>query len=92
MTAADAIARFNLPTFVTAAFAPLTVDIDLVSALHIGEFSTNLAYSQKAVKANTDSSLALLLPILARPIVQKIVDGSILGIDTIMITDPTNTG
>lgn len=41
----------------------------------------------------TDAALILqlLLPILARPIVQKIVDASILNVDTVMITDPSNT-
>ena len=29
----------------------------------------------------------LLLPILAQPIVQKIVSGSVLGIDTVLIKD-----
>lgn len=34
----------------------------------------------------------LLLPVLARPIVQSIVDESILGITTVVISDPTNAG
>lgn len=32
----------------------------------------------------------LLLPVLAQPIVQKIVDGSILAISTVLISDPTD--
>lgn len=39
----------------------------------------------------TDSSLNLLLPILAQPIVQKIVGGSVLGIETVLIKDVQET-
>jgi hypothetical protein len=86
------LVRFNLPAYVQTAFSALTVTVDLVSVLNIGEFQTNLAYSQSGVPAYTDSSLTMLLPILARPIVQKIVDGSILGVNTVLISNPTNTG
>ncbi|KAL8287086.1 hypothetical protein RQP46_004092 [Phenoliferia psychrophenolica] len=79
---------FDLPSFVLTAFASLKVDVALVSVLHIGDFTTNLAYSQANVPAYTDSTLTLLLPILARPIVQRIVDESILGVSTVLITDP----
>jgi len=84
--------RFNLPNYVLTAFAGLVVDVDLLTVLHIGDFTTDLAYAQQNVPAHTDSSLTLLLPILARPIVQKIVDAASLGIDTVMITNPTDTG
>lgn len=45
----------------------------------IGDYQTNLQYTQKAVPTKTDDSLNLILPILAQPIVQKIVDAAILG-------------
>lgn len=51
--------RFNLPNYVTKAFQSLTVTVDLVSVLHIGNFTTNLAYSQNGVPAYTDSSLVV---------------------------------
>lgn len=79
---------FNLPSYVLEAFRALTVNIDLISVVNIGEFTTDLAYTQENVPAYTDSSLLLLLPVLAAPIVQKIVDGSILAIDSILITNP----
>ncbi|KAL8278093.1 hypothetical protein RQP46_009553 [Phenoliferia psychrophenolica] len=79
---------FDLPSFVLTAFAALKVDVALVSVLHIGDFTTNLAYSQAEVPAYTDSTLTLLLPILARPIVQRIVDQAILSVTTVIITDP----
>lgn len=44
-----------------------------------GDYSTSLTYTQSAVATTTDESINLLLPILALPIVQKIVDASILG-------------
>jgi hypothetical protein len=40
---------------------------------------------------HTDSSLNLLLPILARPIVQQIVNASILGFDTLLISNAEET-
>lgn len=81
---------FDLTSYVLNAFKVLTVDVDLVTVLKIGDFTTNLVYAQQQVKANTDSSLVLLLPILARPIVQKIVDGAFLSISTVMISNPTD--
>ena len=46
-----------------------------------GEYNTTLQYTQTAVPITTDSSLNLILPILAQPIVQKIVSGAVLGCD-----------
>ncbi|KAL8279026.1 hypothetical protein RQP46_008484 [Phenoliferia psychrophenolica] len=82
---------FELPSFVLSAFAGLKVNVDLLSVLHIGDFTTDLAYLQSDVPAYTDSSLILLLPILARPIVQKIVDEAVLSVTTVVIKDPTET-
>lgn len=44
-----------------------------------GEYATTLSYTQLSVPITTDSSLNLMLPVLAQPIVQKIVGGSVLG-------------
>lgn len=70
---------FNLVTFVDSAFKGLASDVELNTVVTIGEYETNLQYTQKAVPTKTDDTLNLILPILAQPIVQKIVDGSILG-------------
>lgn len=45
----------------------------------IGDYNTQLEYSQEDVPVGTDDSLNMLLPVLAAPIVQKIVTGSNLG-------------
>ncbi|GAA5937070.1 uncharacterized protein JCM15063_000146 [Sporobolomyces koalae] len=82
---------FNLPSYVLQAFAGLKVNVDLTSSVNIGDYATVLSYVQKDVPAYTDQTLTLLLPVLARPIVQKIVDEAALGIDTVMISDPSNT-
>ncbi|GAA5951249.1 hypothetical protein JCM3765_002422 [Sporobolomyces pararoseus] len=82
---------FDLPSYVLRAFAGLEVNVELVSSVNIGDYSTVLSYTQPGVPAYTDESLTLLLPVLARPIVQKIVDEAALGIDTVMISNPTNT-
>ncbi|BGP44010.1 hypothetical protein JCM10449v2_008067 [Rhodotorula kratochvilovae] len=81
---------FDLPSYVLEAFAGLEVDIDLLSAVNIGEYTTSLTYRQAGVPAYTDQTLTMLLPVLARPIVQKIVDEAALNVDTVMITDPSN--
>ena len=52
-----------------------------------GGYSTTLTYVQPDVQTKTGKSLHLLLPILAQPIVQKIVSGSVLGIETVIIKD-----
>lgn len=57
----------------------------------LGEYTTTLDYTQTDVPVKTDSSLNMLLPILAQPIVQTIVDGSNLGISTVTITKPQQT-
>lgn len=79
---------FDLPSFVDKAFKDLRTDITIESGVSIGDYKTTLNYVQNDVPVQTDSSLNLLLPILAQPIVQKIVDASLLGIDTVTITDP----
>lgn len=50
-----------------------------------GEYPTTLQYTQTDVETKTDKSLNNILPVLAQPIVQKIVSGSVLGIETVII-------
>ncbi|RPD70056.1 hypothetical protein L226DRAFT_261105 [Lentinus tigrinus ALCF2SS1-7] len=78
---------FDLPSYVDKAFTKLTSDVELTAGVNIGEYATTLSYTQPDVEIKTDKSLNLLLPILAQPIVQKIVDGSVLGIETVLIKD-----
>lgn len=46
--------------------------------MSVGDYKTTLQYIQPSVPTKTDDTLNLLLPILAKPIVQKIVSGSAL--------------
>ncbi|KAF9451269.1 hypothetical protein P691DRAFT_757432 [Macrolepiota fuliginosa MF-IS2] len=85
---ASVFAGFNLPTFVQTAFKKLQSDVQLTSEVSIGDFNATLQYTQTAVPTATDDSLNLILPILAQPIVNRIVAGAGLGIDTVLITDP----
>ncbi len=78
---------FDLPTYVDTAFQKLTADVVLNSGVNIGEYQTSLSYTQPDVTIKTDKSLNLILPLLAQPIVQKIVGGSVLGIETVLIKD-----
>ncbi|KIY74263.1 hypothetical protein CYLTODRAFT_363931 [Cylindrobasidium torrendii FP15055 ss-10] len=79
---------FDLPSYVQSAFKKLTSDVELESAVTIGDYTTTLSYTQKGLETKTDDTLDYLLPILAQPIVQKIVDGSELSINTVIISDP----
>ncbi|KAI6169518.1 hypothetical protein EDD17DRAFT_1748665 [Pisolithus thermaeus] len=78
---------FDLPTFVDMAFKQLRIDVHLSAGLAIGDYQTTLNYTQLSVPITTDSSLNLILPVLAQPIVQRIVGASVLGIDTVIISD-----
>ncbi|KAI0821788.1 hypothetical protein BC628DRAFT_1341231 [Trametes gibbosa] len=78
---------FDLPTFVDQAFTKLHSDVVLTAAVNIGEYATTLQYTQTGVETKTDKSLNNILPVLAQPIVQTIVSGSVLGIETVIIKD-----
>ncbi|KAI0256058.1 hypothetical protein BJV78DRAFT_435519 [Lactifluus subvellereus] len=80
---------FNLPNFVDTAFKQLHSDVQLEADVQIGDYRTALQYTQPTVPTRTDETLNLLLPTLARPIVQKIVSGSVLGVNIVLITNPT---
>ncbi|KAJ7188457.1 hypothetical protein C8R46DRAFT_1054741 [Mycena filopes] len=79
---------FNLPTFVQTAFKKLESDIEFTAGVTIGDYATSLTYTQTGLPIKTDDSLNLILPILAQPIVQKIVGGSLLGLTSVLIKDP----
>lgn len=76
---ADLYRGFNLPKFVQSAFSKLQSDVELTTDVTIGEYATTLQYSQNGLPTKTDDSLNYILPVLAKPIVQKIVSGSGLG-------------
>ena len=82
---------FNLPNFVDKAFSVASANLEIVSQARIGDYVTPLTFSQQNVPMKTDNSLNLLLPVLAKPIVQKIIDGSNLVIDRVTILNPTQT-
>ncbi|KAH8979124.1 hypothetical protein EDB92DRAFT_1821158 [Lactarius akahatsu] len=81
--------RFNLPNFVDTAFKQLHSDVQLEADVQIGDYKTTLQFTQPSVPISTDQTLNLLLPLLAQPIVQKIVSGSTLGVNSVLITNPT---
>ncbi|KAN0059778.1 hypothetical protein ACQY0O_008352 [Thecaphora frezii] len=79
---------FDLPTYITKAFASATTNLEIASDANIGDYSTALTFSQSNVPLGTDVTLNKLLPVLAAPIVQKIVDNAVLTIDRVTILDP----
>ncbi|KAK7064212.1 hypothetical protein R3P38DRAFT_3165227 [Favolaschia claudopus] len=83
------IRRDNL--FTQTAFKKLKSDVELTTGVTIGDYATTLTYTQSSLTTKTDQSLNLILPILAQPIVQKIVGGSLLNLDTVLISDAKQT-
>ncbi|WFC96531.1 hypothetical protein MBRA1_003192 [Malassezia brasiliensis] len=79
---------FNLPNFVDKAFSVASANLEIVSESRIGDYQTPITFSQQNVPMKTDDSLNLLLPVLAKPIVQKIIDGSNLVISRVTILNP----
>ncbi|KAJ3838704.1 hypothetical protein F5878DRAFT_725102 [Lentinula raphanica] len=80
--------NFTLPDFVQTAFKQLKSDVNLTVDVTIGEYNAVLNYFQSGLPTETDSSLDFILPVLAKPIVQKIVGGAGLGIDAVIISNP----
>ncbi|KAK0522484.1 hypothetical protein OC834_006266 [Tilletia horrida] len=88
---ANQFTGFNLPSFVQKAFSVATANVEVDTEVYVGAYPTNLTISQLDVPLNTDASLNKLLPVLAGPIVQKLVDQAVLGIDSVIIKDPQET-
>ncbi|KIL68938.1 hypothetical protein M378DRAFT_21838 [Amanita muscaria Koide BX008] len=84
----DLFTGFDFPSFIQTAFKKLRSDIHTNTSLSIGNYQTTLAISQSQIPTTTDSSLSLLLPSLAQPIVEHILTGTNLGIDKVLITSP----
>ncbi|SPO24995.1 probable conserved hypothetical Ustilago-specific protein [Ustilago trichophora] len=79
---------FDLPSYIDRAFKSATANLEIVSEANIGDYSTTLTFAQQNVPLGTDVTLNKLLPVLAGPIVQKIVDNAILNIDRVTILNP----
>jgi len=79
---------FNIVDFVQKAFAKATVDMEILSTVTIGDYSSDMSFVQLGVPLKVDNTLDLLLPVLAKPIVQKIIDGAALAIQRVTIIDP----
>ncbi|KAJ1033702.1 hypothetical protein NDA13_001683 [Ustilago tritici] len=79
---------FDLPSYIDRAFASATTNLEIVTDVNIGDYSTTLVFAQQNVPLGTDVTLNKLLPVLAGPIVQKIVDNAILNIDRVTILNP----
>ncbi|KAI7900771.1 uncharacterized protein BX663DRAFT_438815 [Cokeromyces recurvatus] len=81
---------FNISSYVIDAMKALKVDISLFSNIQIGEYLDELVLSQSGVAISTDNSITQLIPLVGQPIVQQIVDGSVLAFKTIVLSSPTN--
>jgi hypothetical protein len=81
---------FNISSFVMEAMKALKTDLNLESTLHVGDYVDVLAFSQKAVQITADNTVTRLIPVVGQPIVQQIVNGAVLGFETLVLSDPTN--
>ncbi|RUP43844.1 hypothetical protein BC936DRAFT_136643 [Jimgerdemannia flammicorona] len=87
---ADLFKGFNLPLFVETALGNLHVDLVLKSTVKIGQYVTDLDYSQTNIACHTDKSIDLLIPVVGQPIVQAIVNAATLAFDNVVIWNPTS--
>ncbi|KAG0174915.1 hypothetical protein DFQ28_003660 [Apophysomyces sp. BC1034] len=84
-------AGFNISNFVMEAMKSLKVDLQLESALTIGQYKNNLQFAQSNVATATDDTVTRLIPIVGQPIVQQIVEGAKLAFDSIVLSAPTDS-
>ncbi|CAO3627231.1 unnamed protein product [Cunninghamella blakesleeana] len=87
---ADVFKGFNISDYVMKAMGALKTDLQLESALVVGEYQTNLAFSQNAVQIKADNTVTRLIPIVGQPIVQQIVNEAVLAFTTLVLSDPTD--
>ncbi|KAK4514796.1 uncharacterized protein ATC70_002401 [Mucor velutinosus] len=78
---------FDVSKFTLDAMKALKVDLSLSSTITIGQYVNDLAFSQAGVAVAADNSVTKLIPIVGQPIVQQVVDGSILGFETIVMSN-----
>lgn len=83
---------FNLPAFVRTAFEQLKSDVELTAGVLIGSYATTLTYTQPGVPIATDDTLGYLLPVLARPVVQQVMDLATLQLESVLISDVEEGG
>ncbi|KAI9304283.1 hypothetical protein BJ944DRAFT_153106, partial [Cunninghamella echinulata] len=81
---------FDISKYTMDAMKALKVNLALETDLHVGEYVNKLSFSQNSVPIQADKSVTGLIPILGNPIVQHIVDQSILSFETLILSDPTN--
>lgn len=79
---------FNLTNYVAESFAHATSNMSILANTTVGDYHTPISMAQLNVPLATDNTLFYLLPVLAQPIVQKIVDGALLALDTVTVLDP----
>ncbi|KAG2207252.1 hypothetical protein INT46_008870 [Mucor plumbeus] len=87
---ASMFTNFNISTYVLDAMKALKVDLSLSSGLTIGDYSSDLAFSQSSIAISTDNTVLQLIPIVGQPIVQQIVDGAVLAFESVILSAPTN--
>jgi len=86
---------FDLPSYIKTAFKKLSADVQVTSDVIIGmifgelvvldaellggDYETTLQFAQTGVPTSIDDSLDFILPILAQPIITKVITGAGLG-------------
>lgn len=60
--------KFNISQYVVQAMQALKVDLQLLSTINIGQYTTDLQFAQNNVTVQTDNSVTLLIPIVGQPI------------------------
>ncbi|KAL1924350.1 uncharacterized protein VTP21DRAFT_7385 [Calcarisporiella thermophila] len=81
---------FNIIEFTKKALGHIKVFVEMEIGLRVDEYETQVHYEQTNVDAYTDDSVAILIPMIGMPIIQAILNRSVLGINFAIIQDPAN--
>ncbi|KAL1922675.1 uncharacterized protein VTP21DRAFT_10214 [Calcarisporiella thermophila] len=82
---------FNIVEFTKKALGHIKVYVDMEIGTRIDDYSMSIHYEQTNVDAYTDDSIAILIPLIGLPIIQAIINRSVLSIDFTIIQDPANS-
>lgn len=84
--------QFDVYGAILRSLADITVTLQIDSTVKIDDYETELAFVQNNVPAVTDRSALNLIGAVAVPVVQGIVDASVLSVATADVTDITDSG
>ncbi|KAI8872894.1 hypothetical protein GQ42DRAFT_118751 [Ramicandelaber brevisporus] len=83
---------FDMNAFLKQALRALFGDLSVTADVIIGTYKTKLEFVQTSVPLKTGESMTRLVPIIARPLVSKLLSKAVMGLDSALIHSPTDSG